>query len=223
MRAFASRAIAAWASAPKPRFPPCCSVRGARRPGSLPELPRATGLHHAAPSAARLGPGGVPRAHEGAPASAPHRRSRRVPGPGCWRRCGQGGEVASAAGLGDGGRVPEGGDRCSFAQSYHVCPRSPRVLGSQFVAAPASAPGVRAAARGVRRPVGVAEAAHTCAVSEGARRGGSANHARAEKRGPAGSRPRALECGFCSPGVWGAWKWQGCSWLLAALLGVTVQ
>lgn len=171
-RTFASRARAAWGSAPKPPLLPAAAGvgRGARHPGSRRE--RAELL-----LPPRAWAPGASLAHEGAPAGATHRRSHRLPNPGCWRRCGGGEELASAPGLGGGGGVPEGGDRCSFAQSYHVCPRDPRALGFQPFAAPAGAPSVRAAARGVLRSV---QGGHGCPhvrSFRGSLPPGSANHA----------------------------------------------
>lgn len=108
--AYASRAGAAWkqpsatalplsAAAPPDLLGPTGSWRA--QPGRL-------GVRRVAPSAVRLGPRGQTtppsRAHEGAPAGAPLRRSRRVPGPGCWRRCRRRGEgrapLASAVAAG---------------------------------------------------------------------------------------------------------------------------
>jgi len=133
--AYASRAGAAWkqpsatALSLAPRRPP--DLLGPT--GSWRAQPGRLGVRRVAPSAVRLGPRGQPpppsRAHEGAPAGAPLRRSRRVPGPGCWRRCRRRGEGESTAGLGGGGGAPDGAGRYGFEQSYHVWPRDRRVCG----------------------------------------------------------------------------------------------
>lgn len=117
---------------------------------------------------------------------------------------------------------PREGNRCRFAQSYHVCPRDPRALGFQLFAAPAGAPSVRAAARGVPRSV---QGGHGCPhvrSFRGSWRPGSANHASAEKRGPCSAvRAPARVCGFGSQGLWGGVGVAGVLLVLGSSLGNT--
>lgn len=95
--------------------------------------------------------------------------------------------------------------------------------------APAGAPGVRAAARGVLAGLcRVAAVAHTCAVCYGARRREALTTP--ARRNVAPARPRALwpwrvgsSFCSCSPGFWGGVGGVGFSRFLAALLGIPVQ
>lgn len=212
-RAFASRARAAWGSALK--TPLLRAVAGVGpRPGSRGE--RAT------PSAARRGPGGRPSAHGGAPAGAPHRCLRRGLLAALRR-----GELASAPALGSGGGggVPEE----AIAAALHSLTTSAHATvglgGSQLFVAPAGAPPVRAAARGVLWSVQGGQGCPHVRSFRGSSPPGSANHAGAEKRGSgSAARPLARVCFCscsCSPGFWGGVGVVGVLLVLSSSLGDT--
>lgn len=116
------------------------------------------------------------------------------------------------------------GDRCSSAQSYHACPRDPRTSGFQLFAAPAGAPGVRAAARCVLRCMRGGHGCPHVRSFRGSVPPGSANCAscRGETWPRLGRAPSGRGvCGFCFPGLWAGGGVAGVLLVLVSSLGNT--
>lgn len=126
-----------------------------------------------------------PRAHEGAQRT-PYGRSRRVPGQGCWRRCGGGGEVATRR---RGSRGRRSVQLCSLTTPAHAI-QGFWGPGSSLLqlAFPLALPESEARREASTDLCGVVGAAHTCAVSEGARRPGALTTLALRNVAPAGSR-----------------------------------